>query len=86
MPPTAKGMMFVMLEDETARMQVAVAPPTFERFRALLSGCSSLLVAGKVEGTPDGTQGVGHHRSLMVDQVRSLEEALGEKLFKADFK
>lgn len=83
-PPTAKGMAFVMLEDETGRMQVSIAPQVFEQYKGLVSGCSSLLVTGNVEGTPDGADDLGHHRSLMVDQVQSLELVVGARLFKAD--
>jgi error-prone DNA polymerase len=81
-PPTAKGMTFIMLEDETARIQVAVTPQVFEQFPAVLSRASGLLVTGKLEGTPAKTEvPMGCYRSLLLTSVLELSEALGSGLF-----
>lgn len=72
-PPTAKGMAFLMLEDETGRIQVAATPQRFEQFKEVLSRSSSLLVMGKVEGHRG-------HRSLMLEQALDLQSALGRDL------
>lgn len=48
-PPTAKGMGFVVLEDETGRVQVALPPPLAETLRPALAESRILAVAGRVE-------------------------------------
>lgn len=52
-PGTAKGMCFLTLEDETGLANVAVVPPMFERYRAVIHTAALLRVAGplqKVDG------------------------------------
>lgn len=48
-PPTAKGMGFVVLEDETGRVQVALPPKLAEALRPALAESRILAVAGRVE-------------------------------------
>jgi error-prone DNA polymerase len=48
-PPTAKGMGFIVLEDETGRVQVALPPPLAETLRPALAESRILAVAGRVE-------------------------------------
>lgn len=48
-PPTAKGMGFVVLEDETGRVQVALPPQLAETLRPALAESRILAVGGKVE-------------------------------------
>lgn len=48
-PPTAKGMGFIVLEDETGRVQVALPPRLAEMLRPALAESRILAVAGKVE-------------------------------------
>jgi error-prone DNA polymerase len=50
-PPTAKGVAFLTLEDETGMANLVVPPETFERQRALVLGSSFLLAEGRVERT-----------------------------------
>jgi error-prone DNA polymerase len=76
-PPTARGMVFVMLEDETGRVQVAVSPPVFERDQAVLVHSPALWVRGRLEGS-------GDYRSLMVQEAANLEQLLGRTLFTYD--
>ncbi|MBT9582025.1 DNA polymerase III subunit alpha [bacterium] len=73
-PPTAKGMAFLMLEDETGRIQVAATPSRFQQYEATLSRAPSLLVRGKLEGT-------GGHRSVMLERTDDLQQILGVSLF-----
>jgi error-prone DNA polymerase len=73
-PPTARGMAFLMLEDETGRLQIAATPTLFAQFEAILSRSPALLVKGKLEGT-------GAHRSVMLKQVEDLQQVLGTGLF-----
>ncbi|HZC05837.1 MAG TPA: DNA polymerase III subunit alpha [Ktedonobacterales bacterium] len=48
-PPTAHGMGFLVLEDETGRLPVALPPKLAERLHALARGGYPLVVAGRVE-------------------------------------
>ncbi|HEU5348745.1 MAG TPA: OB-fold nucleic acid binding domain-containing protein, partial [Ktedonobacterales bacterium] len=48
-PPTAKGMGFIVLEDETGRVQVALPPKLAESLRPALAESRILAVGGKVE-------------------------------------
>ncbi|WP_433337283.1 error-prone DNA polymerase [Spirillospora sp. CA-294931] len=48
-PPTAGGMVFMTLEDETGIINVACPPPVFERHRGLAVDSQALLVNGRLE-------------------------------------
>jgi error-prone DNA polymerase len=50
-PPTAKGVAFLTLEDETGMANLVVPPQTFERQRSVVLGSSFLLAEGRVERT-----------------------------------
>lgn len=80
-PPTAKGMVFILLEDETGRIQVAVPPPAFERLKAVLRH-GALWVRGKLEhGGAARTDDAAVYRSILVQEARPLEELLGGPVF-----
>lgn len=64
-PPTAKGMGFLVIEDETGRVQVALPPPVADTLRLVLAESRLVAVSGKVERTR-------WHRSLLGRQVRAL--------------
>jgi error-prone DNA polymerase len=48
-PETAKGIVFVSLEDETGIANLVVMPDVYERYRALVRGSPFLLVRGRME-------------------------------------
>jgi error-prone DNA polymerase len=48
-PPTAKGHLFITLEDETGLANLIIRPDLYERERALLRGASALLAGGMVQ-------------------------------------
>jgi error-prone DNA polymerase len=48
-PGTAKGFVFLNLEDETGLMNIIVRPQFFARYRLLLTAEPFLLVAGKLQ-------------------------------------
>jgi error-prone DNA polymerase len=50
-PGTAKGFLFLSLEDETGIANVIVTPDLFERHRATLTGESFLLIEGILQNT-----------------------------------
>jgi len=53
-PETARGVLFLLLEDETGMINVVVRPDLFERRRAVIRGEKILAVVGKVQRR-DGT-------------------------------
>jgi len=68
-PPTAKGFMFVTLEDETGFIQVIVQPKIYEQYYELLIK-PALLFKGPLQAT-------GTWRALMARQVWPLEGVFG---------
>jgi error-prone DNA polymerase len=52
-PGTAKGFVFVGLEDETGRVDVIVTPRLYEKEREIINGSGILAVRGRV-GKEDG--------------------------------
>jgi error-prone DNA polymerase len=50
-PETARGIVFVSLEDETGIANLVVMPDVYERFRPLVRGASFLRARGRVERT-----------------------------------
>jgi error-prone DNA polymerase len=52
-PGTAKGFVFVGLEDETGRLDVIIPPQLYEREREIINGNGILAVRGKL-GKEDG--------------------------------
>jgi error-prone DNA polymerase len=50
-PGTAKGFVFVSLEDETGVSNAIVAPDLFERFRLMITEEPFLVIEGEVQNT-----------------------------------
>jgi error-prone DNA polymerase len=50
-PGTAKGFVFISLEDETGVSNVIVEPDLFERFRLLITEEAFLLIEGEVQNS-----------------------------------
>lgn len=73
-PPTAKGMCFLVIEDETARIPTAMTPPVFEQFRYELRN-RVLMIEGKLEGAGPGQ--IGDYRSILIDKMWPLHNILG---------
>jgi len=48
-PATANGVVFMLLEDELGQINLIVAPPVYERFRALVRGEPLILARGRLE-------------------------------------
>lgn len=61
-PPSANGMMFITLEDETGSMNLVLTPETVKKFASILHGQSMLCVSGKIQ-----RQGLAH--SLLIREV-----------------
>ena len=48
-PATAKGVMFLLIEDETGVANVIVVPPVYERHRLVVRTASLITIAGRLE-------------------------------------
>jgi error-prone DNA polymerase len=48
-PPTAKGVLFVTLEDETGLMNLIVRPRVYEQYRAVLRNAPLLWAEGRLQ-------------------------------------
>lgn len=70
-PETAKGFVFVLLEDEAGMVNVIVRPDVYERYRAAIRGEPLLWVRGKL-AKDDGTVNViaEHARGLRLEGTR----------------
>ena len=52
-PGTAKGFVFISLEDETGVSNAIVDPDLFERFRLLITEEAFLMIDGEVQNTDE---------------------------------
>lgn len=68
-PQTAKGVMFVTLEDETGFIQTIVLPHIREKYRSILRA-PALIMKGKLEG-------VNNWRGLLVSEIWELKNVSG---------
>ena len=59
-PGSAKGVVFLTLEDETGITNVVVWPKVFEKYRSLVMGARLLLVRGRVQRADDSDGRVTH--------------------------
>jgi len=64
-PATANGVVFMLLEDELAQVNLIVLPPVYERFRAVVRGEPLLLVRGRYEHAD-------RNRNIVVDELVPL--------------
>jgi error-prone DNA polymerase len=60
-PMTAKGFMFITLEDETGFANIVVKPQMLERFRKEIVFYSGLIVTGLLEKNEGVINVIGHH-------------------------
>jgi error-prone DNA polymerase len=70
-PGTAKGFVFLSLEDETGISNIVIDPPTFERNRRPVLGSSLLVVEGRLEKY-DGVTSVKGDRFWSVSDALPL--------------
>jgi error-prone DNA polymerase len=74
-PATAKGVVFMLLEDEEGQVNLVVPPPVYERYRAAVRGEPLLLARGRFERYE-------RNRNVVVESLESLaalaREAAGE--------
>ena len=76
-PPTARGVVFLSLEDETGMVNVICPPQVWERHRQMATAAPALLVRGRLEragGTGAGSA-AGGAVSLVAATLRPLRVA-----------
>jgi error-prone DNA polymerase len=73
-PGTAKGVIFITLEDETGVANLIVWPSVFERYRKVVLGAKLLGVTGRVQRGDRGADRVIH---VVVEQLEDLTPRLG---------
>jgi len=61
-PPTAKGMVFLSLEDEKGFLNLVFTPSQYQRYRSLINGMGFLCVKGQLQGFQEG-------HSILVSRV-----------------
>ncbi len=83
-PPTAKGTMFVTLEDETGAVNVVVWPRVVDAQRKPLLAASLLTVFGQWQRQGDGAQAVMHLVAVRVIDHTELLDGLATR--SRDFK
>jgi error-prone DNA polymerase len=69
-PPTAKGMCFIILEDETGYLPTAMVPPVYEQFRKALRA-PQLIVEGELEDS--GALAGNVYRSILIARLWPLD-------------
>ena len=74
-PGSAKGVMFITLEDETAHANLIVWPNMFERFRREVQGATLLEVAGEVQKEGLVIHVVSRHVWDLTSWLRRLEDS-----------
>ena len=79
-PPTARGVVFLSLEDETGMVNVVCPPPVWERHQPAATVAPALLVRGRIErtggaGSADSAGGAGGTVYLVASTLRPLRVA-----------
>jgi error-prone DNA polymerase len=64
-PSTANGVVFMLLEDEHAQVNLVIAPQVYDRFRAVVRGEPLLLIRGRYEHSD-------RNRNILVRDLVSL--------------
>jgi error-prone DNA polymerase len=83
-PGTAKGIVFILLEDEFGTINLIVPPPVYERHRLLVRSEPLLLAAGRLERLPQAGGAINiyvrHLRALVTpDEAAADVVALAER-------
>ncbi|MFT4036082.1 MAG: DNA polymerase III subunit alpha [Patulibacter sp.] len=69
-PSTAKGVTFMLLEDETGTVNLVIPPPIAARHRLLVRAEPLLLASGRLERHP----AAGGQINVLVDRIEALDE------------
>jgi error-prone DNA polymerase len=67
-PGTAKGVVFLLLEDETEVINVILPPPIYKRFRVTVRGEPLLIVRGRVERRTGALNVLAEHVAALLTE------------------
>jgi len=73
-PATARGVCFILLEDEEGTVNLVVPPPVYERFRLTVRSEPLVVASGRLERHPDA----GGTVNLLTDRLEALGGELPE--------
>lgn len=71
-PGSAKGVMFVTVEDETAVANLVIWTKTFEKFRRIILGANMIGVRGRVQREGEVVHLVVHHLTDLSPELASI--------------
>ena len=71
-PGTAKGVMFITLEDETGIANLVVWPKVFEKFRRMVMAASMMAVRGRVQREGEVVHLVAHQLADLSAELASV--------------
>lgn len=77
-PPSAKGMVFLTLEDEYGFINLAFSPPTYAKLHSSVESRAFLCAKGKL-------QKAGSYHSILINQVYEQEEIVSQLVESRDF-
>ncbi len=84
-PGTAKGVIFMTLEDESGVANIIVWAKTFERFRAVVLGARCVIVRGVLQREAlDGQTGITHIVAEHIEDATPMLAALSEEFSAID--
>jgi error-prone DNA polymerase len=75
-PGSAKGVVFITLEDETGIANLVVWPDAFEQYRKVVMGARLIEVRGRVEYDEDVLHVIAHRLVDATSQLRHLSDDL----------
>jgi error-prone DNA polymerase len=73
-PGTAKGVMFITLEDETGIANLVVWAKTFEKYRRIVLSASMVAVSGRIQREGEVVHLVAHHLADLSRELASVGE------------
>ena len=73
-PGTARGVCFLLLEDESGTVNLVVTPPVYERFRLAVRAEPLIIAEGVLERHPHA----GGTINVLTDRIEALDEGSGE--------
>jgi error-prone DNA polymerase len=73
-PGTAKGVMFITLEDETGIANLVVWAKTFEKYRRVVLSASMVAVRGRIQREGEVVHLVAHHLADLSRELASVGE------------
>ena len=74
-PPTAGGVVFMTLEDETGMVNVVCPPKVWERHKRIATAAPALIIQGRIERSGATADGQGGAVNLIASVLRPLKIA-----------